>query len=1161
MASSLSGGIGVVLNGGEEQGTVKTGVQGWDLYFGERDGARVVTPYSAHPKETLSLPEVYKGSCPYLTNVLITIIEEQEEIPTKILLPIRTTENETSITWDEFVFNNTLLGPVPEEGISRLVTQQLNERRTHYTRSGLAFMIQHGFMKTPKGRMSYQMNLRQIRNAIIESLYIGVLEALLRSKTNAQVFNQCFGKSLTYATARKAMDMEVESWAEIQKTDYGWDMLNSRAHKTLKINGVTPDAWVVDEGVKKYVAGVRRENWAYFIKGPEGPKMYAEQLANGNPTSLDAAAGTLIFEAKSFNIPNVDDPVNVLSRRRSIGEYVVSFPHVEYTESRKYASTFRDILVYDESRDGFKKISIMDGLNSCCRFDNLGHLKWPRGFGGDNRPQHDMFMGDDGAAIEFLGQMTEDDMPFDAIRDWTLSVTAGLDATIQTGHDLNIMMKMVTQLEDAPVAMTSVDKAYFRYVAYAHTVVDSDLIDSQTGMMRLPCCQEDFNGLPDAVYTAPLPSDLGGLMFGANGEACFYPYGFGNQAGIEELANVKYKTAFPTLHVDAVMAVRGFKALVARLETVCQDNLLIRQRSAPYFYRKKTEAAIFANLVHRPMPPLLCTTVTTLVPPIANRSIEASGLIPESEIGGNLDAFFSAQLSPNKLLHKDYHLEDESIKDILRPVLEVLNRAFQLISPAHVTYLVQLIVDEVKGTGGSPQPGELSGQQRLTTVFTAITKHLAHLNQYQLLFALSEDLSLDAKNKALPFSKLVTNIQVTNIRATSGFTTLGDKPQKELEKGDTVTQLTCSPALDNIIKDDLDINIIIKCATNDAASSSMMQNEEDLESDDMVYGRFNVKQNKRKLAVAETRGIYKKWKWEPTQKQCDVIERAESASKKWSSPLHVAVCKALMGVPVTKDALGRFIEANVTFPFNVVYARPYMTYDMSSGVCMKSGADTGETLIGHADFQLADNVVQKYHYGNFTFHSKSVVYRQQNVYLAEDMFATGYVGGNDTTFFTTNEQYNDYKMGKRSFRSIFAMLAPYSSMEYPNPLDLTGSFGGRWTALDKDAAEDGRANGGHFPTSSFYTALWGWSHEDAMEEKAEAFTESLNLNTVVFQGHQALYNPHNSLFDLVVKNTGHWGDRVYPGCGKIRSGMAKALESVYYNNIYGGGGNLQGILK
>ena len=52
---------------------------------------------------------------------MIRIISEEELVPTRILLPLRHTEHETSVTWDEFHFNNTLLGAVPEEGISRLV--------------------------------------------------------------------------------------------------------------------------------------------------------------------------------------------------------------------------------------------------------------------------------------------------------------------------------------------------------------------------------------------------------------------------------------------------------------------------------------------------------------------------------------------------------------------------------------------------------------------------------------------------------------------------------------------------------------------------------------------------------------------------------------------------------------------------------------------------------------------------------------------------------------------------------------------------------------------------------------------------------------------------------------------------------------------------------
>ena len=122
----------------------------WQDFFGEPRGPIASNPYSAFPRETLHLPEVYKGNNPYLTNVMLRIIDDEQLIPTKLLLPIRQAGNDTSITWDEFHFNNTLLGPVPEEGVSRLVTQQVSEHRDHFVRYGLAFMIEHGFMKTPR---------------------------------------------------------------------------------------------------------------------------------------------------------------------------------------------------------------------------------------------------------------------------------------------------------------------------------------------------------------------------------------------------------------------------------------------------------------------------------------------------------------------------------------------------------------------------------------------------------------------------------------------------------------------------------------------------------------------------------------------------------------------------------------------------------------------------------------------------------------------------------------------------------------------------------------------------------------------------------------------------------------------------------------------------
>jgi hypothetical protein len=111
----------------DNKSTVENGTPAWEDWFGKPRGVPIVTnPYSKYPRETLALPDVYKASNPYLTNVIITIIEDEQLVPTRILLPKRQTQNETSVSWDEFHFKNALFGAISEEGVSRLVTLQIS---------------------------------------------------------------------------------------------------------------------------------------------------------------------------------------------------------------------------------------------------------------------------------------------------------------------------------------------------------------------------------------------------------------------------------------------------------------------------------------------------------------------------------------------------------------------------------------------------------------------------------------------------------------------------------------------------------------------------------------------------------------------------------------------------------------------------------------------------------------------------------------------------------------------------------------------------------------------------------------------------------------------------------------------------------------------------
>lgn len=116
----------------------------WAAYFGESPRPIEKSPYDAYRHTNFALPDAYKGHSVYLTNVMITLITQADMWPASVALPFRVTEGEMSIHWNELIFNNHLLEPVPEEGVSRLVTQQQSAKSDSYIRYGLAMVLGAG---------------------------------------------------------------------------------------------------------------------------------------------------------------------------------------------------------------------------------------------------------------------------------------------------------------------------------------------------------------------------------------------------------------------------------------------------------------------------------------------------------------------------------------------------------------------------------------------------------------------------------------------------------------------------------------------------------------------------------------------------------------------------------------------------------------------------------------------------------------------------------------------------------------------------------------------------------------------------------------------------------------------------------------------------------
>lgn len=264
---------------------------------------------------------------------------------------------------------------------------------------------------------------------------------------------------------------------------------------------------------------------------------------------------------------------------------------------------------------------------------------------------------------------------------------------------------------------------------------------------------------------------------------------------------------------------------------------------------------------------------------------------------------------------------------------------------------------------------------------------------------------------------------------------------------------------------------------------------------------------------------------------------------------------AFLGQRVCHASFARILANNDVFPFGFLLLRPYMTYTMASAILTVSGSATGETLVGHADFQLADNVVQKMHIGNFTMYLKSVVYQPHHVWIADNVMATGYVGGNNCDF--RRDPANLAPPADATHPSLFSCLVPYDCTqegqgqtwenELPNPLDITG----RYSSNPALTMLNNTVRNNHYATAPFYSSRYNWDNSD-QNMNDDSYGTSNRYNTLCFAGHYMMYNIQTQRYDLVHTNTGHRGDRIYAGCGRVWKGLAKLLEPVNYNTAHGG---------
>lgn len=214
-------------------------------------------------------------------------------------------------------------------------------------RRGLAFIIEHGFYKTERGKRHFSLNLQQISDSVHTTCYFGVLHAMLSGKSYYQQWHNKFGQQVL--RANDLMQTERRRFMIAQKSKNGIYVMDAEIKHMMRQEGVVPNVYVVPDKFGIYISMVSGDALEYKEQGNKA--LVNREYADNGLTFR----GTKCFEAQSFDVEFNSQPVDLLTRRQQVGSwYVLPAPSGKVGD-KGYDSG--DRYIYSADSDSFEKIS------------------------------------------------------------------------------------------------------------------------------------------------------------------------------------------------------------------------------------------------------------------------------------------------------------------------------------------------------------------------------------------------------------------------------------------------------------------------------------------------------------------------------------------------------------------------------------------------------------------------------------------------------------------------------------------------------------------------------------------------------------------------------------------------------------------------------------
>ena len=1068
----------------------------WMAYFGPAAGPLVTDAYDKYAEQNYDLPEAYKGRNLFLRDTINGLITGagRNDFYTERLLPWAQTDQIT-FSWNEFHFNETLAGRVPHEGVSRLVTSSKRTKMDKAVRRGLAMILEHGFMGTAEGQEMYRRNLLGIAQSVQETANHDVMSAIFSCDNYDQRWERDHG--IVTDGLRRLMNEEVYRFAAVQKEANGLDILVEDAKKRMGRYGVAPDTMVIPPKLSIYMSLVRPEKSQYYIGGPPAMANVKRGGTMGDFRGLD------VFETRSFDVYKGEPPVDISLRRRQVGEY--------YTVMGN-----QDIVIYDEAMDNWRKLSSRSIATHSAR-------SWDAG-------QDDGGVNTDAYGAMLQGWTKEGWTAEGDKTSWANWAEIATSKWKHTDPARNQRPPDPQWAQGGP--NTDGSENYWSFVTAAGAVAQ-DLIGKEF-LERVKTRAQQMVTSYDT--DAGVPMDISAdcrALFDLDSQSDEFKAAFtGNVASTNDrtvVANDVGYTGHPGLHQSyrglQLIAQHGEAAQIAQarrvLSAVDQMYKMLDCESGINRYAASLVPANYLHTCDGLAPARLSdahVTKTWLFATVSQCSFGHT-LVPVTT-DGRIDAAFA-------------NLEGGTI---VCPGFAV----GKYVSARNGAVAGLALTNVGMGVVGNRSPASVSGVED---------------SRWDL--GLPNDSVSYADTHAAAAATIGSGVGGTRPRA--AYAGRGEEPEGRPQKRASVAQSARSGG-GNALLDMLISSSGARPAEAERVRSAVPAAAAAPHRRSVPRGDVGGHTRHAASARDSSMGISS-----IERNLADVVSMTNGKEKR--DPLYsVAVTSILtrrlgsgsakVGKEVFQTEFGatgaRQPRANdAEDPFAYIIMRPFIEHQMHTILCMKAGAETGSTYYGHNSVTVGDDAVSKMHYVNLTFYSKAVVKESKNIIRLEDVYASGYIGGNNCRWFENTKEVQRYDAAQANAPSLFSSLALAGELRtLANPISLTGVFS---AALDRDGVESQRtAYKTHYLGASFMTKLWGFDKITQHDEKTRTVAPQYIMttrpvNSVCFQGAQFTQQPigesgvFSGAFDASVPNSGHWGP-TYPGVKAVRDGQHKYLR-------------------